>query len=105
MKRLLLILSLALFITSCEDDNDIIRAVEGPALTVAVGSAAYTDAAGAGDDIELSMTGDFGVYELHLGSEVFADLGNHGFTCEYGIGGDAFRIIKEPVQFLFVKGQ
>lgn len=81
MKRLLLILSLALFITSCEDDNDIIRAVEGPALTVAVGSAAYTDAAGAGDDIELSMTGDFGVYEFDKVVSIFTNS-NRKFSLE-----------------------
>ena len=58
-----------------------------------------------GQSQSVVLTGDFGVYELHLGSEVFANLGNHGFTCEYGIVRDAFRVIKEPVQFLFVKGQ
>ena len=71
------------------------------------GFAAYSSFVAVDDSQSQSivLTGDFGVYELYLGSEVFANVGNHGFTCEYGIVRDAFRVIKEPVQFLFVKGQ
>lgn len=79
MKRLLLIFSLALIIASCEDDQNINPAVEGPALTVAVGSAAYTDVDGTELDIQLTSFGDIGLYEFDKTMSIFTNS-NRKFT-------------------------
>ena len=63
MKRLLLILSLAFIAISCEEDQ-IIPAIEGPALTLNVAPAAYTDAEGTGADIQIANTMEIGLYEF-----------------------------------------
>ena len=72
MKRLLLILSLAFIAISCEEDQ-IVPAVEGPALTVAIGSAAYTDVAGIDEAIQLTSFGDVGIYEFDKTMSIFTN--------------------------------
>ena len=71
MKRLLLILSLVLIIASCEEDQNIRPAVEGPELTVALGSAVYTDASGTAEAIPLQSAGDIGLYEFDNKVSIF----------------------------------
>lgn len=79
MKRLLLILSLVLVIASCEEDQNIRPAVEGPELTVALGSAVYTDALGTAEAIPLQSAGDIGLYEFDNKVSIFTNS-NRKFT-------------------------
>ena len=82
MKRLLLILSLAFIAISCEEDQ-IIPAIEGPALTLSVAPAAYTDAEGTGADIQLTNVMEMGLYEFDQSVSIFTNS-NRKFTTETG---------------------
>ncbi len=79
MKRFLLILSLVLVIASCEEDQNFRPAVEGPELTVALGSAVYTDASGTAEAIPLQSAGDIGLYEFDNKVSIFTNS-NRKFT-------------------------